>query len=107
MTNQGFLYVTNIDGFDEQEMFRNAKAFHSMPEEVKHKLKWKSHNSENPNIFRGLAPFVDNDASHKELFDMGLPYATVSEEERQFPLQEETPFPTDPKYAALQKYYEE
>lgn len=79
-----------------------------MPDEVKLKLMWKHHNSENKNIFRGLAPFVDNDESHKELFDMGVPYEQISVEERKNPLYEETPFPTGcTDYDYLKKYYEE
>ena len=95
------MYITNIEGFDEEKMFSKTKEFHSLPESVKHTLKWKNHNPENKNIYRGLAPFVDNDESHKELFDMGVPYNSVSEEEKQYPLHEETPFPSDPKYADL------
>ncbi len=51
------------------------------------------HNSENGNYYRGLAPFMPNDISHKELFDMGLEYSRVSNYEKQFSLHEETPFP--------------
>ena len=43
-------------------------------------MKWRNHNPDNKNIYRGLAPFVDNDVSHKELFDMGYPYEWLSEE---------------------------
>ena len=56
------------------------KAFHDMPADVKSKLKMYHHNNENPNKYRGLAPFLDNDPSHKELFDMGLPYKYVSDD---------------------------
>jgi hypothetical protein len=54
-----------------------------------------------------MAPFVDNDISHKELFDMGVPIHNVSEKEKLFPLHEETPFPKGkPEYDKLKKIYE-
>ena len=71
LTTVGFLHVMNVKGFDEDFHFEACKAFHQIPEEEKHKLKWRNHNPENQNIYRGLAPFVDNDPSQKELFDMG------------------------------------
>ena len=104
----GFLHLKNVAGFDEEEMFKATRQFHSIPEKEKHRLKWKNHNASNTNIYRGLAPFVDNDMSHKELFDMGLPYERVSEEERKYRLHEETPFPEgSAKYDKLKKYYAE
>jgi isopenicillin N synthase-like dioxygenase len=69
----GFLHITNVPGFNEKALFKVCKAFHSMPSKEKDKLKWKNHNPANKNRYRGLAPFVDNDESHKELFDMGQP----------------------------------
>lgn len=59
------------------------------------------HNAENPNTYRGFIPFIDNDASHKEMLDMSCDYATISEEEKKQPLVEETPFPTEPEYAHI------
>ena len=82
MTTLGFFYIKNVEGFDEQSVFEATKEFHSISEEEKHTLKWQNHNKNNTNQYRGLAPFVDNDASHKELFDMGMPYRLVSEDEK-------------------------
>lgn len=70
--------MKNFDEWDEQEHFDLVKAFHSMPAHVKDKLKMKHHNAANKNIYRGLVPFCDNDPSHKELFDMGLPWKQTS-----------------------------
>ena len=42
----------------------------------------RHHNKQNSNMYRGLAPFMDNDESHKEVFDIGMPYEMVSEEEK-------------------------
>jgi isopenicillin N synthase-like dioxygenase len=86
LTGLGFLHIKNVDGFDEQAMLKAAKDFFNIPESEKHKLKWRNHNKENKNIYRGLAPFVDNDVSHKELFDMGYPYELLSEEAKKYPL---------------------
>ncbi|VVU95535.1 2OG-Fe(II) oxygenase superfamily [seawater metagenome] len=104
----GFLYVKNIDGYDEEEMFAACKAFHNIPEKEKKKLYWKSHNSSNSNIYRGMAPFLDNDESHKEIFDMGLPLSEISESEKKYPLYEDTPFPKGNSfYKGLELYYHE
>lgn len=53
-----------------------------------------------------MQPFMDNDASHKELFDMGYPWAWTSEEQRKYPLVEETPFPTSEKLVWIREAYE-
>jgi len=82
------------------------KAFHDMPASVKNKLKMHHHNSDNPNEYRGLAPFLDNDASHKELFDMGMPWKLVSEDQRNYKIVEETPFPTEEEYKWIVDGYE-
>jgi len=42
-----------------------------------------------------LSPFIPNDVSHKEVYDMGLDYTKVSDYEKTFSLHEETPFPQD------------
>lgn len=84
-----------------------CKAFHSMPEDLKHSLKWKNHNPDNNNIYRGLAPFVDNDPSHKELFDMGQDIDEISPEERKYCLYERTPFPPQEEYAGVLKVFKE
>ena len=73
MKGLGFIQIKNVEGFDEKKTFENIKKFHSLDDSVKRQLWTKNHNSENSNIYRGLHPFVDNDESHKELFDMGMP----------------------------------
>ena len=92
-TTVGFAYIKNFKQWNEQEHFSLIKAFHNLPQTEKDRLKMRHHNSQNVNRFRGLVPFIDNDPSHKELFDMGLPYHLHSEEEKQYCLVEETPFP--------------
>jgi len=42
-----------------------------------------------------MAPFIDNNVSLKELFDIGLNYDRVSAEEKQYSLHEATPWPSD------------
>jgi isopenicillin N synthase-like dioxygenase len=108
LTSIGFIYIKNVEGFDEEEMLSACKAFHGIPEKEKKKLLWKNHNPNNINIYRGLSPFIDNDESHKELFDMGLPNSNISEEEKKYLLYEETPFPEGNSfYDGLKKYYRE
>lgn len=93
MTNLGFLALANIPGYDEEALFRHQKWFFALSPEAKQAL-YKNHfRKENKNLYRGLAPFIDNDPSHKELYEIGLDWAQVSEEERRYPLHEETPWP--------------
>ncbi len=40
-----------------------------------------------------MAPFMDNDPSHVEIFDTGLDIEDVSEEEKEYSLHERTPWP--------------
>ena len=95
MGTLGFLCIKNVDGFDETEMLSACRDFHSISDIEKRKLLCKSHNPENKNIYRGLSPFIDNDESHKEFFDMGVSMDEISDEERKHPLYEETPFPAN------------
>ena len=104
-TTLGFFHLKNIPGFDEDELKRDLREFHDLPAEVKHALKLKVHNPENCNTYRGFIPFIDNDPSHKEMLDMGCDYATLSEEEKQQPLTEDTPFPTQPEHAHIKQNF--
>lgn len=45
-------------------------------------------NKQNPNVYRGLAPFIDNDASHVEIYDMGYDFDKVSPEEQEYQIHE-------------------
>ena len=97
-TTVGFAQIKNFKEWDEEEHFNLIQALHNLPATEKDQLKMRHHNSENKNKFRGLVPFLDNDPSHKELFDMGLPYHLHSEEEKQYSLVEVTPFPQRSQY---------
>ena len=60
---------------------------------MKRKL-YKNHFlKENPNYYRGFAPFIANDSSYKELYEIGLDLSKVSDYEKQFSLHEDTPWP--------------
>jgi hypothetical protein len=51
------------------------------------------HNSENDNIYHGYFPFLKNDSSHKEFFDMGRSFGDISNWEKTgCPLYEKTPW---------------
>lgn len=94
METLGFLLLSNIPGFREEEIFRWQKWFFSMPDAVKDKIIMNHFNHpQNPNHYRGLAPFLDNDISHKEFFEVGLDLSKVSDLEKQLPLHEATPWP--------------
>ena len=105
MTTLGFLQLKNIKGFDEEALLRDIKAFHTMPESEKKHLYTKQFNKANKNMFHGLFPFIDNDVSHKEFFDMGSPYEDADREERKQYLVEQTPLPTSKKFKHLADKY--
>ena len=105
-TTVGFAYIKNFAQWDEQEHFKLIKAFHDLPTSEKDRLKMHHHNKANHNRYRGLVPFLDNDPSHKELFDMGLPYHLHSQQEKKYKLVEETPFPTNEEYNWIKEGYE-
>ena len=76
-----------------------------MPEEEKKKLYTRQFNPENTNMFHGMFPFIENDPSHKEFFDMGSPYEEADAIERTKFLVEETPMPRGPAYESLVARY--
>jgi isopenicillin N synthase-like dioxygenase len=81
MMNLGFLLLSNIPDYDEEELFKWQKWFFNLSDDVKRKL-YKNHfNKESNNFYRGFAPFIANDPSHKELYEVGLDMNLVSEDE--------------------------
>ena len=105
-TTVGFAYVTNVPEWDEQEHFKMVKAFHSLPDHEKKLLHMTHFNSANKNWYRGMAPFLPNDPSHKELFDMGWPYENIDPKLKKYPTVQETPFPQGQEFAYLKAAYE-
>mmetsp|Transcript_31357 Transcript_31357/g.38880 ORF Transcript_31357/g.38880 Transcript_31357/m.38880 type:complete len:158 (-) Transcript_31357:535-1008(-) len=101
----GFFHLKNVPGFDEDILKQDLREFHDLPDIVKHRLSQKTYNAENSNRYRGYVPFIDNDPSHKEMFDMGCDTATMSEEESRYPLTEATPFPAEPEYAQIEQNF--
>ena len=94
LKNVGFFAMINVPDFDEGELFKAVKAFYThVPAEERSRLVWHNHNPNNANYYRGLTPFVDNDAAHKEMYDMGGSLRLVSDESLKYALYEETPFP--------------
>ena len=99
MSTVGFLLLKNSPDFDEQELLKAVKGFHyDIPSEEKHKIKLRHFNSTNKNIYRGFFPFLDNDISHKEFYDLGRPYDQQDPVEREtYPMYEPTPWVNDPE----------
>lgn len=91
----GFFLITNVPDFNEKDLIHYGEWFCNHPEEWKRKFYKRNWNKDNENIYRGLAPFIDNDPSHVEIYDMGLDYDLVSEEEREYSLHERTPWPME------------
>lgn len=89
----GFFLITNVPGFEEKDLLHWGKWFCAQSDEQKRKYYKRFWNAENPNIYRGLAPFIDNDPSHVEIFDMGMDYEDLTEEEKEYSLHETTPWP--------------
>ncbi|TNV77061.1 hypothetical protein FGO68_gene7206 [Halteria grandinella] len=105
METLGFLLLSNIPGFSEEEIFKWQKWFFALPNEVKDKLIMNHFNHpDSPNHYRGLAPFIDNDISHKEFLEVGLDLSKVSPLEQQLPLHEPTPWPSHPETPLFQSF---
>lgn len=82
METLGFLLLSNIPGYDEDALFAHMKWFFALSDDIKRKL-YKNHfNKENPNYYRGFAPFIANDPSYKELYEIGLDLTKVSDKEQ-------------------------
>ncbi len=74
LQNLGFLCLTNLPDYDEEELFKQNVWVFNLPEDEKKKLYQNHHNKDSKNYYRGLCPFLPNDVSHKELYDMGVDY---------------------------------
>jgi isopenicillin N synthase-like dioxygenase len=82
MTTLGFLLLSNVSGYNEEELFKWQQWFFRLPKEVKSQL-YKNHfKRDNHNYYRGFAPFIDNDPSHKELYEIGVDLSQVNDEEK-------------------------
>ena len=91
----GFFALTNVEGYDEAELYRAVRAFYKdIPDNEHKKLIWNNFAPKNQNYYRGLTPFVDNDPAHKEMFDIGCSLSLCSDEALPLPLYEDTPFPS-------------
>ena len=78
MRTVGFILIDNVPDFNEDELLKASKAFHNLPLEMKMKLALKHFNNETRNVYRGYFPFLDNDPSHKEFYDMSRPLKDIS-----------------------------
>ena len=94
MSTVGFCLVKNIRNYDEKALFDASKAFHyDVPADAKEHMKLKHFNTANENISKGFFPFIANDPSHKEFYDMMRKLSTMPEEERRVcPLYEDAPW---------------
>lgn len=71
MSTVGFCLVKNVEGYNEQALLNASKGFHyDIPKEAKEQMKPKHFNQNNHNIYKGYFPFIENDTSHKEFYDM-------------------------------------
>lgn len=84
MEGAGFCILKNVPGFDEDDLKNAIQAFYTdISMESKNSLKLRHFNKDNSNIYRGYFPFIDNDPSHKEMFDLGRPLSEITEKERE------------------------
>jgi isopenicillin N synthase-like dioxygenase len=94
LSTVGFFLVTNVPGHDEEQLIKWGKWLMALSKEEKDRLTKRFWNKDNENRYRGLAPFIDNDPSHVEIYDMGLDFDKVSPEEQEYTIHEATPWPT-------------
>ena len=93
MSTVGFCLITNVQGHDEDNLFKAVKAFHSVPDKEKMKLALNHYNRKNKNIYHGYFPFLKNDVAHKEFYQLGRPLSDYSEWERKdCPFYHDTPW---------------
>ena len=93
LKNTGFFIIQNVPGHDEEQLLKWGKWLMALPKEDKNRITKRFWNKSNPNVYRGLAPFIDNDPSHVEIYDMGYDFDKVSPEEQEYSIHEETPWP--------------
>lgn len=93
----GFMVLQNVPGYDQAELLKAVMAFHSeIPLEDKEPLKPKHFNDANPQRLRGFFPFIPNDPSHKEFYDMAHRLEDLEPEElKKGILYEESPWLTN------------
>jgi isopenicillin N synthase-like dioxygenase len=82
MSTVGFCLVTNVPGHNEEELLEAIKCFHNLPIEEKMKMAPKHFNQENSNTIHGYFPFLENDPSFKEFYDMARPLSDISKWEK-------------------------
>ena len=58
METVGFCLINDVEGYDEDELLKAAKAFHELPLEKKMTLALKHFNPVNKNIYHGYFPFI-------------------------------------------------
>jgi isopenicillin N synthase-like dioxygenase len=93
MSTVGFLVIKNIPNYNEEPFFYALQKFHRLPQEIKRKMFPNKDNPENKFKYRGYKPFVNNDQSHKEFYEEGLPLSSIDPSEKNnFPLYESQPF---------------
>ena len=81
LKNTGFFIIQNVPSHDEEKLLKWGKWLMALPKEDKDRITKRFWNKSNPNVYRGLAPFIDNDPSHVEIYDMGYDFDKVSSEE--------------------------
>ena len=97
MKTVGFCVVTNVKDHDEDSFFKAVKAFHDFPQEIKDKLALQHFVKGNRNRYHGYFPFLDNDPSHKEFYDVAKPLEMISDwEKKGCALYETSPWITEP-----------
>ena len=95
-----------MPGFDEDALLQAIKAFYTeVPMDEKMKLVTRNFDVNQKNFVRGLSLVVGNRASHRYMYDMGIPLKNCSDEALRLPLYEDTPFPPDPKYKWIQDFF--
>lgn len=68
----GFAYVTDLKGFDPDQLLYWTKWFFNLPIDVKKKITKKAFNPDSANVYRGLYLTVPGGHSFKEAFEQGV-----------------------------------
>lgn len=90
------MVLKNAPGYSEKELHAIVeKFFADLTPEKRKEITKKQWVPENKTYYRGLAPFMENNRSYKEMMEIGLKNDNVPEHRKDCPLYEATPWPAE------------
>ena len=95
----GFFSLTNVEGFNQEEVHEAVKAFYEeIPPWEHKKMIQKAFNMDNENRFLGIVPTALNQKAHNAQYQMRYPISQCTDQALKLPLYEDTPFPPQEEF---------